>query len=479
MYFSYLVFHALFLLQTAYADDTEHDLFTWLHTFQHNPPDELNNPPDERENQGIVIPFGVDGVNSSFLLTPENLVELYNNSVLHALDQLCIDANIPTDHCLLDVIQHVKKSFANAPDQTWLIDRMNKEIDSHNQGIEIPFGVDGVNSSFLLTPENLVKLYNNSVVRALDQLCIDAKILTDHCLLDVIQHVQDSFSTAPEQRWLINRMNEELDLPKAQVDRFATSITNGTHKGNHKRRKHHVDYTLNDARHNLNTTVSKLNQLFPEDGLTEGHLLHANTPPGRIECLSLAASLVNAKSYLEIGFNRGHGTAALLTAVPSITDVLEFDTCGNFTASALALTFLKSTFLHARVRLICGNSRDTVPQFGKVGTLTDPLGNVKQGNDGLSFGALPLWHSPMTFDVIHIDGYHSFDMTLTDLNNCHRFAHRNTIVVIEDAGPVGTEEGGWVSVQVNLAVAYAVSSGLVEFVSPGLCQHGQVFLRYL
>ena len=52
-------------------------------------------------------------------------------------------------------------------------------------------------------------------------------------------------------------------------------------------------------------------------------------------------------------------------------------------------------------------------------------------------------------------------------------------MVIEDAGPVGTEEGGWVSVQVNLAVAYAVSSGLVEFVSPGLCQHGQVFLRYL
>ena len=395
MYFSYLVFHALFLLQTAFADDTEHDLFTWLHTFQHNPPDELN----------------------------------------HALPS--------------------------------------------TQGIVIPFGVDGVNSSFLLTPENLVKLYNNSVVRALDQLCIDAKILTDHCLLDVIQHVQDSFSTAPEQRWLINRMNEELDLPKAQVDRFATSITNGTHKGNHKRRKHHVDYTLNDARHNLNTTVSTLNQLFPEDSLTEGHLLHANTPPGRIECLSLAASLVNAKSYLEIGFNRGHGTAALLTAVPSITDVLEFDTCGNFTASALALTFLKSTFLHARVRLICGNSRDTVPQFGKVGTPADPLGNVKHGKDGPSFGALPLWHSPMTFDVIHIDGYHSFDMTLTDLNNCHRFAHRNTIVVIEDAGPVGTEEGGWVSVQVNLAVAYAVSSGLVEFVSPGLCQHGQVFLRYL
>jgi predicted O-methyltransferase YrrM len=323
-----------------------------------------------------------------------------------------------------------------------------------NNGIIIPFKVDNGNVDlFILSPENLIATYNNSVLNAFDQLCTDAKIFHHHCILDMIQHVQESFATATAQQWLLRKIKNETTLPIQQAQRFP------------KHQRHHVDYTLKDVRRIHHHHVAALSQLFPEEELMEGHLLSDDkrVPPERIQCLSFAASLLNAKTYLEVGFNRGHGTAALLTAVPSIKEVLEFDTCVNLTASRLAIDFFRTTFPNTRLTLICGNSKDTVPKF----------------TDGDDVGGGSNTQRRRTFDLIHIDGLHNYENTIADIRNCQRLAHQKTILVIDDAGPAGTEDGGWVSIQVNLAIAYAVSQGLVEFVSPGMCQHGQLFLRYL
>lgn len=79
-----------------------------------------------------------------------------------------------------------------------------------------------------------------------------------------------------------------------------------------------------------------------------------------------------------------------------------------------------------RFTLIEGDSRITVPEYAAS-------------------------HSSEKFDLIFIDGGHTFDCCLSDIQNCSLLSHPETLVLIDDY----TEE-------VKAAVETCVQAGLIE-----------------
>ena len=69
-----------------------------------------------------------------------------------------------------------------------------------------------------------------------------------------------------------------------------------------------------------------------------------------------------------------------------------------------AVKYLVNKFPHIHINFIKGNSTKTIPNT-----------TVEQ-----------------TYDLIHIDGGHSFDVAYADIKNCKKFAHKSTLLIIDD-----------------------------------------------
>jgi predicted O-methyltransferase YrrM len=107
------------------------------------------------------------------------------------------------------------------------------------------------------------------------------------------------------------------------------------------------------------------------------------------------------KNILEIGFNAGH-SADLFLKTNTICNVLSFD-IGEHSYVKIAKEFIDKTYPN-RHTLVLGDSTKTVP----------------------------IYQSNTTYDLIFIDGGHSYEVAKADLLNCKRLAHKDTIVVIDD-----------------------------------------------
>jgi predicted O-methyltransferase YrrM len=107
-----------------------------------------------------------------------------------------------------------------------------------------------------------------------------------------------------------------------------------------------------------------------------------------------------AKSILEIGFNAGHSSEIFLKN-NTHCKVVSFD-LGEHPYVYLVEKYINYTYPN-RHTLILGDSTKTIPSY---------LGD--------------------TFDVIFIDGGHSLEVATADLENCKRFAHKDTIVIMDD-----------------------------------------------
>ena len=107
-----------------------------------------------------------------------------------------------------------------------------------------------------------------------------------------------------------------------------------------------------------------------------------------------------SNNILEIGFNGGHSCALYLYANPNI-QILSFDICNH------TYTYKCSKYLIDKYNLefIEGDSNKTLPNY-KV---------------------------TIKYDIIHIDGGHGYDCAKNDLLNCQKFAHKNTLLVFDDA----------------------------------------------
>jgi predicted O-methyltransferase YrrM len=109
----------------------------------------------------------------------------------------------------------------------------------------------------------------------------------------------------------------------------------------------------------------------------------------------------NIKNILEIGFNAGH-SADLFLNTNTNCNLTSFD-IGEHDYVKIAKEFIDKTY-PSRHTLILGDSTKTIPKYD----------------------------SDIKYDLIFIDGGHSYEVAKADLHNCKRFAHKDTIVVIDD-----------------------------------------------
>lgn len=109
-------------------------------------------------------------------------------------------------------------------------------------------------------------------------------------------------------------------------------------------------------------------------------------------------------NVMEIGFNAGHSAEIFLRNNSNLL-LTSFD-LGAHDYTPVAKTYIDTVYPN-RHTLILGDSTETVPEYIK--------NNVNK-----------------KFDIIFIDGGHSYAVANADVENCMKLAHKNTIVIIDD-----------------------------------------------
>jgi predicted O-methyltransferase YrrM len=132
--------------------------------------------------------------------------------------------------------------------------------------------------------------------------------------------------------------------------------------------------------------------------ITEGYSRSCNKETIILQCLCVGT---NIKNILEIGFNAGH-SADLFLNNNSVCNVISFD-IGHHSYVKIAKEFIDKTYPN-RHKLILGDSTKTIPEYDNT----------------------------VKYDLIFIDGGHTYDIARSDLLNCKRFAHKDTIVLMDD-----------------------------------------------
>ena len=109
-------------------------------------------------------------------------------------------------------------------------------------------------------------------------------------------------------------------------------------------------------------------------------------------------------SVLEIGFHHGHSSELFLKHKNICTSVISFDIGEWWKNGKFGKKYL-DTIYPGKHSIIIGDSTKTI------------LEHI----DGIR-----------KYDVIFIDGGHTFEIANADLHNCLKLAHKDTIVIIDD-----------------------------------------------
>ena len=115
-------------------------------------------------------------------------------------------------------------------------------------------------------------------------------------------------------------------------------------------------------------------------------------------------ALPQIKKILEIGFNAGHSSELFLSAT-DCEKMISFD-INTHSYLKIGREFITKKF-RSRFQFIEGDSREQIPKYAAS-------------------------HSQETFDLIFIDGGHSFNVCFSDIMNCGQLAHPETLVIIDD-----------------------------------------------
>jgi predicted O-methyltransferase YrrM len=174
-------------------------------------------------------------------------------------------------------------------------------------------------------------------------------------------------------------------------------------------------------------------------------------------CPPQVADLINISNIpninvLEIGFNAGHSAEIFLQNNNTLT-LTSFDLgCHDYVLHAKQ--YIDSTFPN-RHTLIIGDSRQTIPKY------LDQNTNIK-------------------FDLIFIDGGHDYDIAKSDMENCFKLAHKDTIVVLDDTTYIPGYEAGWTIGPTRTWLEHVAQNKVVELCrktySPG---HGMSWGKYV
>ena len=128
--------------------------------------------------------------------------------------------------------------------------------------------------------------------------------------------------------------------------------------------------------------------------------------PQQIETLVSIIKMINKPiiNVMEIGFNSGNSSCQFLRNGQNIT-VTSFD-IGDHSYVLEAKKYIDMMY-PMRHTLIIGDSRISVPKFIKD-------------------------HSDTKFDIIFIDGGHTYEIANADVENCFKLADKDTIVILDD-----------------------------------------------
>ena len=132
--------------------------------------------------------------------------------------------------------------------------------------------------------------------------------------------------------------------------------------------------------------------------ITEGHSQQCSR---QIELLTKIISNNKIKNVLEIGFNAGHSAEIFLKNNNNI-HLTSFD-LGYHDYTLVGKRYIDEVFPN-RHSLVLGDSLVEVPKYSE---------NKK-------------------FDIIFIDGGHAYNVAYGDIINCKKFAHKDTIVIMDD-----------------------------------------------
>tara|TARA_B100000886_G_scaffold328753_1_gene277437 strand:+ start:249 stop:977 length:729 start_codon:yes stop_codon:yes gene_type:complete len=110
------------------------------------------------------------------------------------------------------------------------------------------------------------------------------------------------------------------------------------------------------------------------------------------------------KQILEIGFNAGHSSELFLINNPqsSITSI----DLGYWYYCKFGSEYLKKQY-PGRINVIFKDSLSALKDFNTI-----PNGSI--------------------FDLIYIDGNHTYEYAYNDLKNCRKFANKDTVVLLDD-----------------------------------------------
>lgn len=137
-----------------------------------------------------------------------------------------------------------------------------------------------------------------------------------------------------------------------------------------------------------------------DDDLFEGHSGRCNK---ELELLKELSSDVKIKNVLEIGFNAGHSADIFLSNKNIKLTSIDINKHSYIND---AKKFIDSKYPN-RHTLILGDSRIILPKLFKE-------------------------NKYLKYDLIFIDGCHYDDAPYLDLKNCINFAHRDTIIIMDD-----------------------------------------------
>ncbi|MGZ8179564.1 class I SAM-dependent methyltransferase [Williamsia sp. SKLECPSW1] len=143
------------------------------------------------------------------------------------------------------------------------------------------------------------------------------------------------------------------------------------------------------------------------DARSHGQYVEGSADATELASLTALAERPGVRRVVEIGFNAGFSSHAFLSASPEI-EVTSFD-LGEHGYGARAKEQIDADF-PGRHTLIVGDSSTTVPQFADA-------------------------HPGETFDLIFIDGGHTYEVAAADIRNMRRLADDASVVVIDDLLP--------------------------------------------
>jgi predicted O-methyltransferase YrrM len=159
----------------------------------------------------------------------------------------------------------------------------------------------------------------------------------------------------------------------------------------------------------------------------EGYLSDAQ----KLQMKERLAAYPTIRKMAEIGLNGGHSAENFLMACPYLELFVSFDINQHPYTKYAAQYFSRR---YSKIfQFIQGDSNLTVPFYA--------LKNPSQ-----------------KFDLIYIDGGHTFECAKNDIVNCKKIAHRDTILWIDDCD-LGSDD------YVNKAVKQSVREGIIRVVN--------------